>query len=78
MDEPWFRRFAWFSYKPIRWQGWAVIVAMAAVAPPLMLLSDYLAESQPVLSWVSAGGALAAVFAGHVVVVWKLERDYRA
>lgn len=78
MHEPWFRRYLWLSYKPIRWQGWVVIAAMAAVALPLTVLSDYFAASQPVLSWLSAGAAGAAVIAGHVLVVWKLERNYSA
>ena len=39
MSEPWFRRYAGFSYRPVTWQGRIVVAAMAVVAIPLGIAS---------------------------------------
>jgi|KBSSwiStaDraftv2_1062776.scaffolds.fasta_scaffold1915022_2 hypothetical protein len=77
MSDPWFRPYARISYQPATWQGWAVIAAMAAVAGPLGIVSVFIAESRPVLSWTLGVLAVLAVLVGHGVVVWKMDRDYR-
>lgn len=77
MDEPWFRRFCGFSYRPICWQGYAVLAAMLAVFLPSSMFFVRFAETRPLLGWSAAIVAMLAVVAGHGVIVWKLERDYR-
>lgn len=77
MSEPWFRRYAKFSYRPATWQGWIVIGAMAIVAVPFGIASVIYSESQPTLSLVSGGIALVAALFGHIIVFWKMEHDYR-
>lgn len=63
---------------PISWQGWAVIAAMVTVCVPFGLVFLLYADTYPVLGWGAGVIAVAAAFAGHAVVVWKLERDYRS
>jgi p-aminobenzoyl-glutamate transporter AbgT len=76
MDEPWFRKFAGFSYRPIRWQGTAVLAAMVGVCIPCGAVFLVYVDSHPLIGWGAAITGAAAAFAGHAVVVWKLERDY--
>lgn len=77
MDEPWFRRFCGFSYRPIRWQGYALLAAMLGISLPCGMLFLRFAETKPLLGWSAAIFAMLGVLAGHAVVVWKLEKNYR-
>lgn len=76
MGDPWFKRFAGFSYKPISWQGWLASVVVMAVAAPLAALSLILSDDHPVASWIS--GALFVVLGASyfALVMWKVERNY--
>lgn len=76
MEEPWFRRDLMIGYVPIRWQGWAVVLAMVTLFVPFGVMFVLLADSNPVTGWLC--GAVAAIVGiiGHAVVVWKLERRY--
>ena len=76
MNGPWFRKFAGFSYRPIRWQGAVVLAAMVGVFIPCAAAFFAYVDSRPLVGWGAAVIGVSAVFAGHVVVVWKLERDY--
>jgi hypothetical protein len=77
MSEPWFRRYAGFSYRPVTWQGRVVVAAMAVVAIPLGIASVVYSESQPLLAFATGAVALTAAFVGHIIVFWKIEQDYR-
>ena len=76
MDEPWFRRFAGFSYKPISWQGWLVTVAVLAVAAPLAALSLILSHDHPTAGTICGALFIGVAAAYFVLVMWKLERNY--
>ena len=78
MSYPWFRPYARFSYRPVTWEGRAVVAAMAVVSIPLGLASLFYADTRPALSWLLGGLAVAAVLIGHAVVAWKIERDYQS
>jgi hypothetical protein len=77
MSEPWFRRHANFSYRPVTWQGRIVVAAMAVVAIPFGIASLIYSESQPALSFAAGALALTAAIVGHVIMFWKMEHDYR-
>jgi hypothetical protein len=74
-DEPWFRRWAWFSYKPITWQGRATLIAMVAVALPSAFGAGLAKENSPSF-WLFSGVFIAAALIGHSIVLWKMERHY--
>jgi hypothetical protein len=76
MTDPWFRRYAGFSYKPTTWQGWTVIAIMAAVFIACGALWMSLVDTQPTLAWIIATIGFLAAVAGHAVVLWKMDRDY--
>jgi membrane associated rhomboid family serine protease len=75
MNEPWFRRFAGFSYKPIRREGVLVLLAMAAVVIPCGVIF-VVVRDRPLVEWSAAVIGVIAGIIGHAVIVWKLERDY--
>jgi amino acid transporter len=76
MEGPWFRKHPWFLYLPIRREGVAVIAAVIGVAIPFGLVSVFYIDRYPIIGWGSGIVSAATVFAGHAVVVWKLERNY--
>ena len=76
MSEPWFRPYAWFSYRPITWQGRALLAGMAAITIPLGLVWLFNADTRPLLAWTAGGLAAVAALIGHAIIVWKMERDY--
>ena len=77
MSEPWFRRYAGFSYRPVTWQGRIVVVAMAVLAIPFGIASLVYSENQPLMSFGAGAVALTAAIVGHVIVFWKIEHDHR-
>ncbi len=77
MSHPWFRPYARFSYRPVTWEGRAVLAAMVTVFIALGLASLHYAETRPALLWLLGGLAVAGALLGHAVVAWKMERDYR-
>jgi hypothetical protein len=73
MSEPWFRRYAGFGYRPITWQGRAVITAMLGVFLPAGLAWLYYADTRPTLALAAIALAVSAAVIGHAVVVWKID-----
>jgi len=76
MTGAWFRRYAGFSYKPITWQGRAVLTLMATVFIACGAVWMSLIETRPTLAWIIAGIGIIVTVAGHVVVLWKMDWDY--
>ena len=76
MEEPWFRKFGGFGYVPIKRQGVAVLAAMVGVFIPSGAVFLAYVDRQPLIGWGAAVVSVAAAFAGHAVVIWKLERDW--
>jgi hypothetical protein len=74
-DGPWFRRWAWFSYKPITWQGRATFAVMVAVALPSAFGVVLSKEDSPSF-WIFSAIFVAAGIVGHCIVLWKMERHY--
>lgn len=75
MGDPWFRKFGGFGYRPICWQGVAVLALMLAVFAPCAWLFLFHRDVDGLDGWGAATLAFAAVLAGHGIVLWKLERD---
>jgi hypothetical protein len=75
MDEPWFRRWFWFSFWPIRWQGVALIALTAALEYPVFLLAESAEPGTP-LGWLAGIAGILIIFASLAIVVWKTERSY--
>ena len=71
-DEPWYRRWFGFSYKPIKWQGWAANMAFLLVEAPLMLMSLQV-EGGSLTWWLLAAGAFALFLGFWAFVEWKTE-----
>lgn len=75
MDEPWFRRWMWFSYMPINWRGWAVVAAMLAsfgVAVSCLIVFD----RDSIVQWVGIATFFVVNLAGNVIVLSKLEQRF--
>jgi hypothetical protein len=70
-DAPWFRRFFGFSFRPIRWQGWALTAALLAVELPILWLSLSV-EAQSLLWWLCAALGFATFLLFWGVALGKL------
>jgi hypothetical protein len=70
------RKWMGFSFRPIRWQGYAVLVGMATFSVPFAFLWLKLVDERPVAGWLCAGISALAMIIGYVVILWKLERTY--
>jgi hypothetical protein len=71
-DAPWFRRYFGFSFRPIRWEGWALTAAFVAAEVPILWLSLNVAAESP-LWWVCAALGLATLMLFWWVVLGKME-----
>jgi hypothetical protein len=71
-DAPWFRRCFRFSFKPIKWQGWAATIAFLLVEAPLMLLSLRV-EDGSLAWWLLAASAFALFLGFWAFVLWKID-----
>ena len=75
MSGPWFRRY-FFSFKPICWQGYAVIVLMVVVGIPCFLASDHFDATSPLLAWIFDGLGFLIFAGGFGTVWWKMDWQY--
>ena len=71
-DAPWLRRWFGFSFKPIKWQGWAVTVAFLLVEAPLMLLA-FQVDDGSLTWWILAVSAFALFLGFWAFALWKTE-----
>ncbi len=71
-DAPWFRRYFGFSFRPIRWQGWALTAAFLAVELPILWLSLRV-EAQSLLWWVCAALVVAIFLVFWGVALSRME-----
>jgi hypothetical protein len=75
MNEPWFRCWFWFSFGPIRWQGWAATAIVFGAELPFVLLLPRLARDS--LLWWAAGLTAGAIFlCCFALVVWKTDQRF--
>ena len=77
MAGTWFRRYARFSYLPTTWQGSATIGVMGLVAIPAGITWLSLADTRPTVASLAGAIAVAAALAGHAIVLWKMDWNYR-
>jgi membrane protein YdbS with pleckstrin-like domain len=74
MSNAWFRRWCYIGAIPIRWQGWAVIVAMFALFVPAAYLWMWFADTRPNVSLFFGGIAAVVGLVGNVVIYSKSVR----
>jgi len=71
-DAPWFRRYFGFSFRPIKWQGWAATVAFLLVEAPIMLLANQVVDGSPAW-WLLAACGFALFLGFWAFALWKTE-----
>jgi hypothetical protein len=71
-DAPWFRHWFGFTFKPIKWQGWAAIIAFLLVEVPLGLLSLQV-EGGSLAWWLLAASGFALFLGFWAFVLWKTD-----
>ena len=71
-DEPWFRRWFGFSFKPINWRGWAATVAFLLIEAPIMLLS-FQVKAESLAWWLLAVTGFAVFLGFWAFVLSKTE-----
>jgi len=77
MGDAWFRRWMGFGFIPIRWQGWAAVVATVVVFLPCAYLWVNYIDQSPFIAWGGAIVGMLVTAAYHALALWKLERTYR-
>jgi len=76
MDEPWFRKWLWFGYRPIRWQGWLLTITTAILLPATGFLALAAENNDSAFGLASICLFIAIGIGFHAVVLWKMERRY--
>jgi hypothetical protein len=71
-NEPWFRRWFGFSFKPIAWQGWATVIAFLLIELAIMLVADQVEDGSRAW-WLLAATGLALFFVFWAFALSKTE-----
>jgi hypothetical protein len=76
MSEPWFQPDGLLRFRPLVWQGRAVLAATWITVIVFGLGGFFLTEAETPGWWVTGAIAFGAFLVGHAVVLWKMDWGY--